>query len=75
MTDTPDDDIDPLPAGYQAAVDELDDILLEIEGDTVDVDILATRVARASALLRWCRTRLVAAKDAVDAAATELTDG
>jgi exodeoxyribonuclease VII small subunit len=48
---------DPTP-GYAAAMDELDEILDQIEGDEVDVDALSVLVTRAAALIRYCRTRI-----------------
>ncbi len=54
----------PTPAeiGYAEALVELETILTEIEDDTVDVDVLATRVKRAAELLRVCRDRITAAQ-------------
>ena len=47
--------------GYAEALQELQAILTELEGETVDVDVLAVRVARADELLTLCRERLEAA--------------
>ena len=41
--------------GYAEALQELQAILTELEGETVDVDVLAVRVARADELLTLCR--------------------
>lgn len=60
MADAPDADI-----GYADALAELEAILEEIEGEAVDVDVLATRVKRAAELLRVCRRRITAARDEV----------
>lgn len=65
--------LDPVPEGYADAVAELEAILDEIEGDDVDVDVLAERVARAAALIEYCRDRILAARAAVDDA-TEALD-
>ena len=43
---------------YTAAVTELEAILAELEDDTLDVDRLAERVARAADLIRLCRDRI-----------------
>jgi exodeoxyribonuclease VII small subunit len=67
MADAPTDGI-----GYAEALAELDVILEEIEGDDVDVDVLATRVQRAAELLRVCRARITAAKDEVGQIVAEL---
>ena len=57
---------DPAPAapeiGYGDALAELEGILDEIEDDSVDVDVLATRVRRAAELLRVCRDRIASAR-------------
>ncbi len=52
--------------GYTEALQELQAILTELEGETVDVDVLAVRVARADELLTLCRERLEAASVQVE---------
>ena len=52
--------------GYAEARQELQAILTELEGETVDVDVLAVRVARADELLTLCRERLEAASVQVE---------
>lgn len=59
---------DTLPESYTDAVDELESILREIEDENVDVDLLAQRVTRAARLIEFCRDRILAARDAVEAA-------
>jgi exodeoxyribonuclease VII small subunit len=56
----PPDDLDDL--GYAEAVEELEEILAELDGDDVDVDVLAERVRRAADLVQLCRRRLDAAR-------------
>ena len=51
-------DVSEPPAGYAAALDELERILDELEDDAIDVDHLAQRVERAAFLIRHCRDRL-----------------
>lgn len=46
------------PMTYDAAITEVEEILTELESSVVDVDRLAQRIARASTLLAFCRTRL-----------------
>jgi exodeoxyribonuclease VII small subunit len=58
--------------GYAAAIRELDAILDELEGDQLDVDVLAERVRRASLLVRTCRERIVRAQEDVDQIVTDL---
>lgn len=62
-------------ASYAEATAELDAILSDLERDDLDVDILAERVRRAAELLTWCRSRIRAAADDVDAAVASLTAG
>ena len=61
-------DAGPEPDGWAAATTELEAILREVEDRDVDVDVLAARVERASFLIEWCRTRILRARVAVDAA-------
>lgn len=58
--------------GYAEALDELEDILGELEGDDLDVDVLAERVRRAGELIAVCRTRIQRAEDDVAAIVAEL---
>ena len=51
---------------YTEALKELQAILTELEGEAVDVDVLAARVARADELLTLCRERLEAASVQVE---------
>jgi len=60
--------------GYAAAMVELDAILGELEGDALDVDVLAERVQRASELLALCRTRIQRAQADVDRIVADLED-
>ena len=63
MTDAP---------GYAEAMTELEAILEELEGDQLDVDVLAERVRRASELIKSCRTRIARAQADVDKIVTDL---
>lgn len=67
--------------GYADAIAELERILDELADDDVDVDVLSSKVARASVLIRLCRGRIrsaelqvneiVADLDAVEPAETD----
>ncbi|MGI8757779.1 MAG: exodeoxyribonuclease VII small subunit [Acidimicrobiales bacterium] len=57
---------------YARAVDELESILAELEDDTLDVDHLAERVARAAALIRLCRSRITATRLEVERIVADL---
>jgi exodeoxyribonuclease VII small subunit len=60
--------------GYTEAMAELEEILEELEGDDLDVDVLAERVRRASELLTTCRTRITRAQADVDRIVTDLEE-
>jgi exodeoxyribonuclease VII small subunit len=59
---------------YADAIAELDDILHELEDDALDVDILSDRVERAAVLIKFCRTRITAAKMQVEQIVANLDD-
>jgi exodeoxyribonuclease VII small subunit len=58
--------------GYSEAMAELTAILAELEGDAVDVDLLATRVQRANTLIALCRERITRAQQDVDRIVADL---
>lgn len=58
--------------GYADAMAELERILAELEGDHLDVDVLAERVRRASELIKLCRGRIARAQDDVTKIVTDL---
>jgi exodeoxyribonuclease VII small subunit len=58
--------------GYADALAELDNILRELDGDEVDVDVLGARVRRAAELLRICRDRIAGARFEVEQVVAEL---
>ncbi len=60
------------PLGYAAAMAELEDLLADLEDDALDIDLLATKVERASELIRFCRSRINAARIQVDRIVTDL---
>jgi len=64
------DEIDGL--GYGDAVAELEQILAELESESVDVDRLAERVKRASALIRHCRSRVGSARVEIERIVADL---
>ncbi len=57
---------------YAEAVEELELILDDLEGDELDVDHLATKVARAAALIRECRDRIATTRFEVERIVTDL---
>ena len=70
--DEPRDDDAGGDLGYAEAMTELDGILDELEGDHLDVDVLAERVRRASELIKLCRTRISRAQEDVNRIVTDL---
>ncbi|NBU37390.1 MAG: exodeoxyribonuclease VII small subunit [Actinobacteria bacterium] len=54
------------PKGYAEAMAELETILREIDSNSVDVDVLSTKVQRASYLVDWCTERITAAQLTID---------
>ena len=52
--------------GYADAMAELESILDDLEDDDLDVDVLASRVERASTLIPLCRDRIGAARVQVE---------
>ena len=58
--------------GYATALAELERILSELEASDVDVDQLADRVARATALIAVCRQRIGAARLRIDEVIADL---
>ena len=52
--------------GYADAMAELETILDDLEDDDLDVDVLASRVERASTLIALCRDRIGSARVQVE---------
>jgi exodeoxyribonuclease VII small subunit len=60
------------PAGYAEAMREVESILSELDSPSVDVDVLSTKVERASFLINWCNDRISSAQMTVDALVADL---
>ena len=60
--------------GYAEAMEELEAILDELEGDDLDIDVLADRVRRAGELIKACRTRIARAQADVDQIVADLEE-
>jgi exodeoxyribonuclease VII small subunit len=56
----------PKKISYQEAIDEIEDILARIEKEELDVDELAEKVKRVSALLKICREKLIMTNEEVE---------
>ena len=61
--------------GYADAMAELESILDDLEDDDLDVDVLASRVERASTLITLCRDRIGAARVQVEKVVASLDAG
>ena len=60
------------PSGYAEAMREVETILGELDSNNVDVDVLATKVRRASYLITWCNERIAVAPLTVDTLVADL---
>jgi len=60
------------PAGYAEAMREVESILSELDSNSVDVDVLATKVERASFLINWCNERIASAQMTIDTLVADL---
>ncbi len=58
--------------GYAEALSELEDILGQLEGDDIDVDVLSGKVERAAELIRLCRGRIRSAQLRVEEVVADL---
>lgn len=57
---------DPVAPSFGAALAELETILRRIEGDQVDIDLLAAELRRAAVLLELCRGKVRRAETEVN---------
>jgi exodeoxyribonuclease VII small subunit len=73
-TSTPDGAADD-DLAYVDAIDELETILAELEGDEVDIDVLGARVRRAAELIGLCRDRVATARLEVERVVVDLDGG
>jgi exodeoxyribonuclease VII small subunit len=58
--------------GYADALAELEGILADLEDDGIDIDLLGAKVGRATALIRLCRDRIIAARVQVERVVADL---
>ena len=65
---------EPVASGYAAALAELEEILQRLERTDVDVDVLATQVARAAELITFCRDRIGSARLQIEQVVASLED-
>ena len=60
------------PKGYAEAMREVESILAELDSSSVDVDVIATKVERASFLITWCNERITSAQATIDLLVADL---
>jgi len=63
---------EPVATGYAEALAELEEILAALERSDVDVDVLATKVQRAAALISFCRDRIGRARLQIEQVVADL---
>lgn len=61
--------------GYAAALAELNDILADLDDDSLDIDVLGDKVERAALLIAACRERIDVARLRVDQIVAGLDSG
>lgn len=59
---------------YSKAIRELEQIINEIETETIDVDLLTEKVKRASALITFCKGNLKTTEEEVKKALSEIQE-
>lgn len=57
---------------YSTALSELEGILADLNDERLNVDLLASKVERASTLITFCRTRITAARTQVSQIVADL---
>jgi exodeoxyribonuclease VII small subunit len=58
--------------GYAKAIRELEQIINEIETESIDVDVLTEKVKRATCLIKFCRGSLRTTEEEVKKALSEI---
>ena len=61
--------------GYTEAFDELQEIVSEIEGGEISVDLLSAKVKRAALLIKICKNKLTSTEEDVNRILKELESG
>jgi exodeoxyribonuclease VII small subunit len=63
-----------LPQSYEAAFNELQKIVSEIEQGDITIDLLLPKVQRAAQLIKYCRDKLRTTEDEVNKIIKQLED-
>lgn len=58
-------ELSPMPASYEAALAELDDLLRQLESGNTPLEALLAHYQRGNALLEFCRAKLAAVENQV----------
>ena len=58
-------ELSPVPASYEAAMQELDTLVRRLESGDMPLEQLLSGYQRGAALLQWCRERLQAVEDQI----------
>jgi exodeoxyribonuclease VII small subunit len=59
---------------YSQAIGELEKIINEIEAESVDVDVLAEKVKRATYLIKFCKSNLRTTEEEVKKVLSEIEE-
>jgi exodeoxyribonuclease VII small subunit len=59
---------------YTKAIEEIENIIQEIENEQPDMDELSTRVARALALIKFCKGKLRNTEEDIDKLLEDLSE-
>ncbi len=59
---------------YSKALNELQAIVNEIENESIDVDILTSKVKRATELIKFCKSKLKSTEEGVKKVLSEIED-
>jgi len=59
---------------YSQAIGELEKIINEIEAESVDVDVLAEKVKRATYLIKFCKSNLRTTEEEVKKVLSEMEE-
>lgn len=59
---------------YARALQELEEIIRAIEAESIDVDVLAEKVKRATYLIKFCKSSLRTTEEEVKKALTEIEE-
>lgn len=57
---------------YSEAFEELQRIVNEIENESVDVDVLTSKIKRATQLIKFCKTKLKSTEEEVKKVLSEI---